>query len=289
MRPTGDAEAALARGGATSRSRAYWEGLASGGLLTEAEGPWRAYCDALHERILARWLPHGGFQRILKTDLFDEAVGEGLYGGLSRRGKTVLGIDISHAICMAAKARHGGLAAVTADVRRLPFGDGAFDAIVSNSTLDHFESREEIRAAIGELGRALAGGGTLFITMDNPSNPIVALRNRVSERLLTRTGIIPYKTGVTCALRELVRYLEEAGLSVAKVAAMMHCPRVLAVAAARMLGTGGARTAERYSRALLAFERLEALPTRFLTGYYIAVLATKGERCGKERAAGEGA
>ncbi len=59
----------------------------------------------------------------------------------------------------------------------LPFPDGAFDRVFSNSTLDHFDSRDDIREALRELARVLHPEGELLLTLDNLANPVVRLRN----------------------------------------------------------------------------------------------------------------
>src|SRR5204863_8026948 len=63
------------------------------------------------------------------------------------------------------------------DVRALPFADGSFDVVVSTSTLDHFQARADIDTALRELHRVLASDGLAVVTLDNPWNPLVALRN----------------------------------------------------------------------------------------------------------------
>src|SRR5207247_446070 len=120
--------------------------------------------------------------------------------------------------------------ALRADVRRLPFKAGRFDAVVSNSTLDHFDDSEGVAVALRELNRVLAPGGSLLISLDNPANPLVALRNALPFSLLHRIGLVPYYTGWTCGQRRLRQLLDVAGFETVDVSAVMHCPRAVAVA-----------------------------------------------------------
>jgi len=53
----------------------------------------------------------------------------------------------------------------------------------------------------------------------------------------------------------------------------MHCPRVLAVACSRLVGLMPRACQRAFLRGLGACEALERLPTRWLTGHYIAVEA----------------
>src|SRR6202030_1884380 len=102
---------------------------------------------------------------LLKTDLFDEAMGSGLYPLLSARARRVAALDFAPSVLAAATIRHPALLWCAADVRRLPFASGAFDVVVSNSTLDHFDTREEIFASLRGFHRVLRPAGILLLTM----------------------------------------------------------------------------------------------------------------------------
>jgi SAM-dependent methyltransferase len=211
---------------------------------------------------------------VLKTDLFDEATAAGLYRQLAARASSVVGIDLSPVIVAAARARHEGLDATVADLRRLPFDAGAFDLVVSLSTLDHFGSRADLLAAVCELRRVLAPGGQLIVTLDNPSNPLVALRNALPFGVVNRLGLVPYYVGATCNRRSLEHVLAEVGFDVVETAAVMHCPRVLAVPVTRFVERRCSTAARKQWLALLlAFETLAGLPTRWRTGHFVAASA----------------
>jgi len=254
----------------------YWDGVALLWRRRQPQRLWRRHCDAVHEELLRRWLGGRPAGRVLKTDLFDEAFGGGLLAALSRRGGVVVGVDVSPRVVEAARARHRGLEAAVADVRRLPFEDASFDAAVSDSTLDHFDSSADIAAALGELARVLRPGGRLLLTLDNPANPLVWLRNRLPLRWLLRAGLVPYRVGATAGRRRLAALVRGAGLRVAETAAILHCPRVLAVAAARALQRRPREDLARgFLRVLGAFEALGRWPSRYLTGHFVAVAAVK--------------
>ncbi len=261
-----------------------WDAFASLWLASGAQRVWRRHSDAVNLRLLTRWLP-GRVERLLKTDLWDEAVGEGLYPALAAHARSVVGVDISRVVAGAAAARHSSLNASLADVRRLPFDDRSFDVVVSNSTLDHFGSVDDIAAALVELRRVMMPGGALIVTLDNLANPLVALRAalprsvfeivwRLYGRLAAR--VAPNPPGVTCGIRKLERLISGAGLQVCERGAIIHCPRVLAVLVADQLEQrASARLQDRFLNALLRFEALEAWPTRFITGHFVAVRAVR--------------
>jgi SAM-dependent methyltransferase len=237
---------------------------------------WRVHSDSVNKGLLTHWLPDREIKSLLKTDLFDEAVSEGLSSLLNSLAKRVFYIDTSFEVHQRAKRRHPNLQTIRTDVRCLPFSQGSFDGIISNSTLDHFKSHDEILISLRELYRVLRPGGQLILTLDNLANPIVLLRNGLPFRLLYRMKIIPYYVGVTLGPYRLQHLLKEAGFKVLEVDAILHCPRVFAVAIARLLERHASpKTQEAFLRFLMAFEHFSRLPTRFFTGHFIAVKATK--------------
>jgi hypothetical protein len=122
----------------------------------------------------------------------------------------------------------------------------------------------------------LRPGGSLLLTLDNRANPIVAIRNALPLPWLRRLRLVPYPVGVACGPGRLGGLLTAAGFEIDQRTAIMHAPRIAGVAAAaavdRWLGELGKR---RLLRALDVWERLGRLPTRDLTGYFIAFRATK--------------
>lgn len=253
----------------------YWDRTARDFSVNAGQRLWRRHSDAVNSQLLARWLPQSGLGRALKTDLFDEAFGQGLMRLLRQRASLVVGIDVSPQVLGTAAAQCDGATRMAADVRCLPFSDESFDAVVSLSTLDHFASQTEIESSLRQLRRVLRPGGQLILTMDNLSNPVVWLRNGMLYGWLHRVGIVPYFVGKTCGHKELCRLVADAGMDVKKVEAIMHCPRVLAVAFAKRLESANEATQRRFLRALQNFERLSRWPSRFLSGYFVAVHAIR--------------
>lgn len=237
---------------------------------------WRTHSDAVNNTLLTRWWPKGQFENLLKTDLFDEAVSDGLSPLLNTRAKRVFYIDASFEVHQMAKRRHPPLRTIGADVRYLPFANDTFDGIVSNSTLDHFESPDDLVASLKELYRVLQPGAQMILTLDNLANPVIFLRNGLPFRLLQQLKIVPYYVGVTLGPHRLQHLLEEIGFKVLEVDAIMHCPRVLVVALARWMEKFTPPEIRRgFLRFLMVFESLSHWPTRFLTGHFIATKAMK--------------
>ncbi|HEX7980936.1 MAG TPA: methyltransferase domain-containing protein [Gemmatimonadaceae bacterium] len=258
------------------RTPASWNAVAGEWGRLHTQRLWRSYCDLTHTALIERWLPSAPIDRVLKTDLFDEIVTDGLYPVLARHAGVVVGMDVAASAASQARARHPALQTLSTDARRLPFADGSFDAIVSNSTLDHFETIDELVVALRELARITRRGGTLVLTLDNLANPVVALRSVLPQTPLRRLGLVPYYVGATCGPRRMCALVREAGFEVDQVETLMHCPRVFAVAAARVVDRYGSPALQRhFVRHLAWYDHLGAWPTRHLTSYFTAVRAVR--------------
>jgi SAM-dependent methyltransferase len=254
----------------------HWDSTLAPLLATGDQRLWRAHSDATNARLVEHWLPDGRVDDILKTDLYDEAMGEGLAPMLVRRASRVTAIDVAPGVTRAARRRHPTVRIAACDVRRLPFRDASFDVVVSNSTLDHFDRRDDIGRSLAELRRTLKPGGWLLVTLDNLRHPAVALRNALPFPLLRFLRLADYPAGATLGPRGLVRLLRSVGFEVHEVTALLHCPRPWAVARARGLQRRGDEAAQaRFLAGLERWESLGGLPTRFLTGHYTAVRARK--------------
>jgi SAM-dependent methyltransferase len=253
----------------------YWNGVADS-WDGRRDRLWRAHSDALNIALCRRWLSDRPARRLLKTDLFDEAAGVGLWPQLLGLARHVDAIDISHTVARHARRRHP-IAAVTADVRHLPFPDCAFDTVVSNSTLDHFDDPGAISDGLRELHRVLDRDGRLLLTLDNGANPAVAIRNALPQGFLSTIGLIPYRMGRTLLPRAASDLLTKVGFAILERTAIVHSPRVAIIPLLRLLDRRPANHdgSGRWLHAIERFEIAERWPTRFLTGHFVALLAIK--------------
>jgi SAM-dependent methyltransferase len=260
----------------TAKKENAWGGLPIAYQDKGLQRLWRTHSDAVNKALLIRWWSGGQIESLLKTDLFDEAVSDGLSPLLNALVKRVFYIDAFLEVHQIAMCHHPNLQTIRADVRCLPFSNGTFDGIVSNSTLDHFESPDEIVTSLRELYRVLRPGGQMILTLDNLANPIILLRNGLPFHLLYYMKIVPYYVGVTLGPYRLQRLLKDVGFKILEVDTIMHCPRVLAVAIACWMERHASPKTQRvFLDFLMAFERLSHLPTRFLTGHFIAIRAMR--------------
>lgn len=238
----------------------------------------------IHLDLISRWADIASSKRILKTDLFEEALGaDHFLFDLTRINGNIIGIDVSDEIASKAKRRSKQYSAdsgeyVCCDVRHLSFKTNSIDLVISNSTLDHFPDRRDIIAALQELRRVLHVGGTLILTIDNKANltypPYIFIRVWMLLRLA------PYFIGKTLSPNELRRVLGESGFRVEESTAILHYPHPAALVPLierflHWLGKGKLDSA--FRKSLTFLDKLEGKRTKYLTGRYIAVKAVKVE------------
>ena len=254
----------------------YWDAVGREWQERHYDELWRRCSDEIHYLWLDRVADNPRGALVLKTDLFDEAFGDGLANWFEQRGNRVIGCDLAFSTARGAFHRRKCKSSVVCDVRHLPFGGGTFDCVLSDSTLDHFEDEGQIQRSLKELSRVLRPRGTLLLTMDNPRHPLVALRN-LYPAIWRRLGIVPYSVGATCSAPRLRQLLEAAGFEVIDMGAILHAPRVLVVAVCGWLERrrGVRRPSAWLLRWLNRFEMLGRLPSRQLTGHFVAAVARK--------------
>lgn len=260
----------------------YWDSVAEESCSSRREELWRYHMKWIYQRLIDRWMKNSEGGVALKTDLYDEAISTyNLIPLFAQESKCVIGTDISFEVVRAAKRRkvkywNGSHYAVVSDIRNMAFKSDSFDRILSNSTLDHFSERKDIIESLRELCRILRPGGTLIITLDNPWNPVVFLRNLLPYRLLKSFVIIPFYVGVTLSKPKLIRILESNGFRVDDSTAIVHSPRILAIWVGYILDRIESEGLKVFFHKILRiFEHLEKFPLRYLTGYFVAAKAVK--------------
>ncbi len=212
----------------------------------------------------------------LKTDDFEEAFGEdALLGDLAQLGKTWIAMDVAATTVLQARARLRLPTAgfLVCDARRMPMRPGSFEVVVSNSTLDHFDTRLEFETAVRALAAVLRPGGRLLITVDNSRNPFY-----FPLRWLSKIRLSPFELGYTPSAQRLLSILEEAGLRVIATSSLIHNPRVVSTILFLIIRrVMGARADGIIQWFLNAFAQLERLPTREFSACFVAACAARPE------------
>ncbi len=216
---------------------------------------------------------------VLKTDLFEDAYGEDrIFHDLFPGMRLGMGIDINPRTVSTAVGRSAGaFQGFVCDVRRLALPGAKVDVVISTSTLDHFEGKQDIADSLDELSRVVRPEGILIVTLDNPRNPFYFIL-----KWLSRRGWTPFFLGVTLSMAELEGMLMERGFHIEKKGYLIHNPRVLSTALFLCLRRLLGRQADIPVRWLLrAFRSLGDLPSQSFTGCFLAVSAVKQARTEK--------
>jgi SAM-dependent methyltransferase len=261
----------------------HWNRVAEDSSRTKCGNPVLArHKRRVYADLITAWTGNLAPSRALKTDLFAEAFNDEEFLSSLPWASHIIGIDISSAVLQTARHRQqigilGGY--VTCDVTRLPFRDGAFDLVISDSTLDHFQTQDEIHLALGEIVRVLSHGGKLILSIDNPSCLTYPPRRLV--RLWMRLGLAPYYIGVTLSSAHLRNALRSLGMTIHNETAILHYPHpdcVVRLCERCVTGIGRGRLDGVTANVFSAFERFGNTGMRYLTGRYLAVCATKGNK-----------
>lgn len=223
---------------------------------------WRQHSRDTHRALVQAWA--GDLRgRWCKTDLFEERSAD---RALIPLGDACwVGVDVSSSVATQGRSRTRG--AAVADVRRLPFRDASFDGVLSTSTLDHFTDARDIERSLREVHRVLRAGGTLVLTLDNPRNPLIRLRNALPYRIVRHTGLAPFFVGATLDAEAGTALLERVGFDVLDTTHVLHAPHVV--------GTRAARWSWWSRRALPFFDRLGTTRAAPWTGHFVAFHALR--------------
>jgi demethylmenaquinone methyltransferase / 2-methoxy-6-polyprenyl-1,4-benzoquinol methylase len=119
-------------------------------------------------RVVARAVDAGAGQRVL-----DLAAGTGTSSTLfAAAGAATIACDFSAGMLAEGRRRHPQLTFVAGDALRLPFRDGAFDAVTISFGLRNVAS---VGAALAELARVTRAGGRLVV-LETARPPAATLR-----------------------------------------------------------------------------------------------------------------
>jgi len=231
------------------------------------------YYRANEERLIGGHLGRLEGARVLKTDLWDEARNTRILGWMAAQGARVYGIDISPPVAAAAREEigRGTLRAAIADVRRLPFADGSFDAIYSMGTVEHFAETDE---AIAEIRRVLRPGGRAIIGVPNRHDPFL---RPLLVTFLDAFGWYGYGLEKSYSRRTLRGMLTRAGFDVVDETGILFIPGWLRMA--DLAAHAWCRPLTRVTAPLVnLFAWIDRrVPRARRHGYLLATVVTRGD------------
>ena len=141
---------------------------------------WLPYWSYQEWRFWRRWAPRGC--RLLDLG---SARGREIF---REQARLAIGVDLAHAALRDCARRYDG--AALADLRRLPFPDGAFDCIVSSHVMGHVPP-EAKDAVLSEVARLLRPGGRTVHVIETDSRHPWIERAKQSPELYERNLIAP--------------------------------------------------------------------------------------------------
>lgn len=192
------------------------------------------HADGRHERVspplLSAGVRHDVCRRLLPVAAHDRVLDVGCGSGrflfwLRDTGAYLAGVDVSPRFAAEARER---IDLAAADLRRLPFADGAFTKAISLDVMEHL-TPEGVRAMLAETWRVLAKDGRFFLyTHVRRTSRLACFVRGVNRfsRLLDRVGLIDLsrerlrKSDHRNPLRdhdELRRVAAESGFRIARI------------------------------------------------------------------------
>jgi demethylmenaquinone methyltransferase/2-methoxy-6-polyprenyl-1,4-benzoquinol methylase len=146
--------------------------------------------------VAALGAPHG--------PVLDLGCGTGRLGERLAGRSAVVGVDLSHAMLLAARARLGGrMRLVAGSAYRLPFAERTFSGAVSGFVLRNLD---DLPRAFAEVGRVLEpGAGIAMVDITEPASPV--LRRAFDAYFRVAAPAVGAWVGKRDAYRYLVRSL----------------------------------------------------------------------------------
>ncbi|MDR3662603.1 MAG: methyltransferase domain-containing protein [Mycobacterium sp.] len=147
---------------------------------------WSFAAPAYDAQVLQRWVYQPAQDEVLAQlrahgalTIADIACGTGIFADRIERElhAAVTGVDMAEGMLAQAKARSSKVTWLTAPAEKLPFADGALDAVVTTSAFHFFDQP----AALREFHRVLKPGGIAAVTTISPRQvlPLHALSSHL--------------------------------------------------------------------------------------------------------------
>ncbi len=167
-------------------------------------------------------------KRVLKLDLWNEAINTRILHWMRDQGAEAYGIDISRVVASRARDNavyaSGPLHIAQCDIRDLPFLSESFDFVYTMGTIEHID---EYQQAVGEICRVLRPGGKAIVGVPHKWN--VFLRPMLVS-LLDRFGKYAYSPELSFSARELREVVARSGLRVSRRTGILSVPGILRMA-----------------------------------------------------------
>jgi SAM-dependent methyltransferase len=167
-------------------------------------------------------------KRVLKLDLWNEAVNTRILQWMRSQGAEAYGLDVSAVTTQ--RARRNALGAgerlhlVQSDIRGIPFAARSFDFVYTMGTIEHVE---EYQQAVDEIERVLRPGGVAIVGVPHRFNLFL---RPLLVAVLDRFGKYPYAPERSFGAGELRRVVERSGLRVEARSGILSIPGIVRMA-----------------------------------------------------------
>lgn len=217
----------LGRGGGSRELSRYWDHVARKmpDILPAASTQY------YRQREIALIKDHFGpleGKRVLKLDLWNEAVNTRILNWMASQGAEAFGLDVSYITASRAQRNsasvNGHLRPLQSDMQFIPFPENTFDFVYSMGTIEHIDGYE---ATIAEASRVLKVGGRAIIGV--PHKWDLFLRPLL-VRALTFIGKYLYAPERSLSAGDLKRAVERSGLRVRSRTGILLMPGLLRMA-----------------------------------------------------------
>jgi len=160
-------------------------------------------------------------KRVLKLDLWNEAINTRLLQWMQSCGAETFGLDLSRTVTDRARRNLDRAQVVQADIRELPFATGCFDFVYTMGTIEHIA---EYAVAVREVRRVLKPGGRAIIGVPHKWNLFL---RPLLVGLLDLVDRYPYSPEKSFSAGDLRRVVEGEGLRVLDRTGILTIPGIV--------------------------------------------------------------
>jgi SAM-dependent methyltransferase len=217
-----DRDAAVRR-----RQRVRWDRIAEG-MPDFFTAPSTQYYRRSEIALIDKHFGSIAGRRILKLDLWNEAINTRILHWMAARGARTFGLDVSNTVVTRAvsslRENHFSPGLVQADVRRIPFADATFDFVYTMGTIEHID---EYETALSEIHRVLKEGGLAIVGVPHKWN--IFLRPLLVS-ILEMFHKYPYSPEKSFSAGEMRRAVEKTGFLARRRTGILAIPGIVRMA-----------------------------------------------------------
>ncbi len=142
---------------------------------------WRHLSDLPYFRAMVRAVEDKFYQGLeLPAPVLDMGCGDGHFASVAFNHPLDIGLDPWWQPLLEAKSRHAYQSYICSDGASVPFEDGRFASVVSNSVLEHIP---HVDAVVAEIARVLRPGGRFVFCVPNHRFPELLLGTQTFHKL----------------------------------------------------------------------------------------------------------